>query len=382
VSERILLLGAGASFGARVGLGERTNDEPLPPLGRGLADYLVRWIRANDLSRKLRPVMGGYCQCPHFTGRRIWRSDELGAVWEALSEVAARERQDASSVAFEVLMDEWSISGQDRRLLGFTQTLLAYAMVVGYRCAFVEARDRLDSLVASVRPTMVVTVNYDTLTEEALLRGGMRFTYPNLPGPRPPGLDDGDYVSSLDPGHLIPMFKLHGSINWLPVSGGAAGADLATVESISSARPTRVLPSGPLTASQTWATYVPPDRRSLFIELERALSGTGSPVTAVYGTGKNLLNNPLPVQNHRDSCVARLRDADIDQVIAVGIRPVSVEDDPVVGNVVELLAGQPAEKVYVSPGGDDCEEFRARGFSPIQATLEGYLAAQSIERPG
>jgi hypothetical protein len=104
-----------------VGLGIRTQDEPLPPLGRGLAEYLVRWLRANDLSRKMRPVMVEYrhsslpSSCPHFTGRRIWKSKELGAVWDALRAVAAREREDRRSVAFEDLMDDWSISGHDQR---------------------------------------------------------------------------------------------------------------------------------------------------------------------------------------------------------------------------------------------------------------------------
>ncbi len=380
MGERVLVLGAGASLGARAGLGVRTNDEPLPPLGRGLARYLLRWLRANDLSRKLRPVMVEYrhwsvpSRCPHFSGRRIWESKELGAVRLALREVAERERESGSSVPFEGLMDAWSTSGRDQRRIELAQTLLSYSMTVGFGCAFAESCDRLDDLVAMVRPTIVVTVNYDTLTEEALLRAGLRITYPRLPGPRASGAEEGDYVSSYGPGDLVPVFKLHGSINWLPISGVAVGADLATVERVSAERPTSILKSGPLVASQTWATYVPPNRGSLLFELERALSGTGSPVAAVYGTGKNLLKNPRHVERHRAACLARLRAASIDCAVVVGLRLVSRTDDPVVADVMDLLAERAHNKLYASPDAGVYSDSERRGFTPVPSTLEQLIA--------
>jgi len=173
----------------------------------------------------------------------------------------------------------------------------------------------------------------------------------------------------------VSVFKLHGSVNWLPVLGAATGVDLAVVQKESRARPTSIVKSGPLVASQSWATYVPPNRRSLFVELER--HRTYVPVAAVYGSGKNLLTNPQHLERHRNACFDRLRGAPPAHVVAVGIRPVSDDDDPFVGHLLGQLGGGNGEKIYVSPTPEDCEAFRRRGFRPVAGTLVDFLAKAS-----
>lgn len=173
----------------------------------------------------------------------------------------------------------------------------------------------------------------------------------------------------------MPVFKLHGSVNWLPVPGAATGVDLAMVEEESRARPTSIVKSGPLVSSQSWATYVPPNRRSLFVELER--HRTYVPVAAVYGSGKNLLNNPQHVESHRNACFDRLCAAPPAHVVALGLRPVSDEDDPVVGRLLDQLSEGSGEKIYVSPSKEECEAFGRRGFRPVAGTLADFLSKAS-----
>jgi hypothetical protein len=268
-------------------------------------------------------------------------------------------------VPFEALMDCWSQPTGHADQIALTQTLLAYAMTVGCQCAFVEAADRLDSLMAMVKPTTVVTLNYDVLTEEALLRVGLRFTYPSLPGP-----DGSDQIFGHGIGEPVQIFKLHGSVNWIPLQVIPHGADARAVWTAAAKPPAivRHVQSGSLTARQTWRTYVPPNRASALCEWE---SGRyGSPVAAVYGTGKNVLSNPDHVDQHRSACIKHLAAAPIDCAVAVGIRPVCPEDDPVLDKVVEVLASSAAHKLYVSPDEGACAAFQWRGFNSLRATLE------------
>jgi hypothetical protein len=94
----------------------------------------------------------------------------------------------------------------------------------------------------------------------------------------------------------------------------------------------------------------------------------------VYGTGKNVLDNPRHVAGHREACVRRLAATKIDRVVAVGIRPVSQDDDPIVWDLIERLASDAATKTYVSPSADECDAFGGRGFVPVQQTLADFVS--------
>jgi hypothetical protein len=309
--------------------------------------------------------------CANYTGEELWKSELLGDIRGALAVVAEKDERGyvGPATPFEALMDEWSTAERQEHL-GVVQRLLAYALNFGYSCAFTECRDRFDDLLAWFQPTIVVTVNYDTLVVEAMLRRSRRCWYPGLEGARGPGGEGIEIVGTV--GDVVPFFKLHGSVNWVTIYGFGCSADDEVTKRIADARPTHIVESGPFIVRQSWATSASSDRSSLLYELED--NEVSEPVVALYGTGKHLLDNPVHVGQHRDACLARLRDASISRVLAVGIRPVSQEDDPVVAQLIRQLGVSTAEKRYVSPSAAECEEMHRRGgFVPVRATLAEFI---------
>jgi hypothetical protein len=351
----VLVLGAGASFGARENLPSSSGGDPLPPLGQGLAAYLVRWLDVNDPAQ--------------VRDRRTWKQ-HLPEVKKALAAIA-NLTSTGTTPPFEALMDKWSRSTdyRDRQYLQITQRVIAYSMTEGSNCAFPEGSDRLDSLLAQEDPTLVITLNYDTLLEEAFHRRSIRYTYPDLPGVH----NGWDFVSEIGGGTPVPIFKLHGSVNWFQALGGGGGATEEEAHRIAEERMDRTVASLHISdASQSFATEVAPDRLQMGQKLDN-FSIKQAPVVALYSPGKPLISNPNHVEGHRAACLARLRSASIDRVLVVGVRSVSVDDDPVFNPVVDELANRATEKIYVGPSDEDRQAFRARGFSTGYLTLADFL---------
>ena len=363
----VLLVGAGASYGARA-----SSDVP-PPLGKNLAQYLLRWLRSN------RPVARTHAcghsfhdpmkHCVLYTGTSLWREPRLAQIEAALADVAAGEHDHHRVPPFEQLMDAWASKGDTQALLRQTQRVLGLSMLVGHGCAFLDRPDLYDRLVAEISPyerIIVLTLNYDLLLEDALRRAGRGFTYPRLPGVA------GTIFTHLGSGTPVPIFKLHGSIGWMVVPDIGIGTDLSVLRK--NTKPIRLVSSGPIVARQTSGTYVPPNRVSLFHELEES-AGSNYPVAAVYGTGKPLLENPEHVEAHREACVASLGDLDAADVLAIGVRPVGVTDDPVAARALDMISRLKGQKTYVGPSPNECEQFRRLGFTAEQCTLASWLEA-------
>ncbi|HZL18350.1 MAG TPA: hypothetical protein VFG23_11450 [Polyangia bacterium] len=347
----LLLLGAGASFGARVALGP----DPLPPLGHELAAYILRWLDVNDPS--------------NVVGRGAWKQ-HFPEIKDALTTVANQKTYtSASTQPFEKLMDRWSRSNDHHRIcLRICQKLIACSMAGGQLCGFSEQADRLDDLLALEKPAAVVTVNYDTLFEEAVQRRSLRYTYIGIPG-----IHSDVYVSPGGGGTPIPIFKIHGSINWLQARGGAGGPNFEESLRLAEERQDRTVRSAHIPdASQSFATTVASNRPELLKALDD-FSPSGGPVVAVYGPGKPFMSNPEHVERHRAACLDRLRSTAINRVVVIGIRPVCKADDPTLHGLIDELNARAVEKVYVSPSAEDCEEFRLRGFSAERATLAEFL---------
>ena len=370
MGERVLLLGAGASFGARDGLLGWSNYDT-PPRGNALATYLVEWFKRNNPATRgdtdTCPVHHEIDNplCTDCAGDQLWTDEGIGDVIVALADVATNEPGKSDEpTPFEGLMQSWSEA--EHQLFGPTHRLLAYAMNFGNSRAFVECRDRLDHLIARVEPTIVVTVNYDTLTEEALRRRGLRGSHPGLGHP-----GGGHGQVSPGVGQIVPVFKLHGSVNWMQVPSRSGSATYEEAQSTGRDRTTYGTQSGPLPGVQTRETSATFDRPSLKVDLENG----ENPVIAVYGRGKHVIANSQHIDEHRATCLRRLAEAPIDCVIAVGIRPVSEEDDPVVGKVIDLLAAGARHKVCADPNADQCAEFERRGFTSARSTLEQFLAS-------
>jgi SIR2-like domain len=362
----VLVLGAGASLGAR------SRCVTVPPLGCGLGGYLLTWLDANDPrdpSRLAPKIHERANHCPRDAGNGLWREPLLPKLREGLKEVIVRENSavPGSRAPFEVLMDGWIGRQDGRDLLITMQKLLAHALLVGRECAFDEHPDLLDRLVRGLprdRPLIVVTLNYDILIEDALGRAERRYTYPSVEG-----VDRTIFVSKVQ-GEPIPMYKIHGSINWLSLESGVVSSDLQVVRQ--SAKSAEYIDQGQFRVVQTYATYVPPHRRALLFELERS---TKTPVAAVYGTGKPVVANPRHVDAHRQDCcaeIAKLVEAD---ALVVGLRPVGEDDDPVLHEVLRTIAKLEGEKTYVNPSDDDCRHFERLGYGTVAKTLEDWLDA-------
>jgi hypothetical protein len=359
VSHRVLLLGAGASLGARDGYEPIDGESPLPPLGNCLPQYLVHWLAANPQDRSRKPD-------PFFSGIELWKQNGLDAVTAALKQVASEHCDSTLTTSFETLMNGW-LSTNNHRCLAATQRLLVYAFTVGCRCAFSSRRDRLIDLVAYLKPTVIVTVNYDLLLEDALARESCRYKYPSLPGPA------GEDFVSTGTGDPVLLFKLHGSVNWRARWGavGGIGRPSEADERLADNRSTRVSDGPGGHRTDTFATCVLPlDRQQLIHELEA--NSVGEPVVAVYGRGKPAISNPNHLETHRSACLDLLRTASISQALAVGIRPVTPDDDLVLHKVIKLLGNSDGARC-VNSSKPECDEFFLRGFSPVQETLAKFL---------
>lgn len=372
MSERVLVLGAGASLGARKGLVQAP-----PPLGRELAGYLLRWLDANDPALPTVTTWPAFAATsdPFIVGPGPWQERRLlTRVRAELEKVAAQDgRSDAPH--FEKLMDRWAAAWQNRDHLELTQRLLAYAMNFGHACGFHEQKDRFDDLLHLFNPSVIVTVNYDLLVEQALRRRSMRHSHPGIPAPAAPG-SHRDIVSE-GTGPVVPVFKLHGSVDWLPTRSGADGATFEIVEKQAAENPMTPRPNAPpgkkgetpLFSYDTKHTYQTPNGGTLRTDLEHG----DVPVIAVYGRGKPLLRNLAHVQAHRQACVNLLSPGSVGCVLVVGIRPVTTRDDRTLYNLLRQLGATDGEKTYVSPVRVDCAEFRRRRFTPVQKTLADFL---------
>jgi hypothetical protein len=383
----ILVLGAGASFGARSG------SNPKPPLGKDLARYLCDWLDAND------PALSRQPQRWNFWRDRPWLQGFLRKrLNEVVNEEAVENGRNDDKTAwsknhgppFERLMDRWIQNKDDewldlkdgrglqnrhcRELLIATQTLLAYAFLKGDKCAFLKHDDLLDELVARQTPTLVVALNYDLLLEEALVRARKAYAYPAVRG------IGGTYFVSQgkgepSTGEPIPIFKLHGSINWLAHESGMPSQTFAVAHETT--RPVGYSYCGSFPVAQTDAIHVPQNRNELFRTLEKP---TRKPlVAAIYGSGKPVVANPDDVKKHRAACLEAISMLTSADVLLIGLRPVEESDDPVLCELLDRLSGVPGEKSCVNPEPSDCETFRGLGYRTIQMTMEDWLANTSTD---
>jgi hypothetical protein len=378
----ILVLGAGASLGAREGLA------PKPPLGKNLARYLCDWLDAND---RARPWLFTRDQ-QEFVRRRLI---EAAKEEDKLRKAPDNEEQPEPSVGnsrvpFEDLMARW-FRNEDhewldikkggrrpnrhcRKLLIGTQTLLAYAFLDGKECAFTQQQDRMDELLARRMPTVVITLNYDLLLEEALVRARKAYTYP---GVRDIGgtafVSRGGGQPSTD--EPIPIFKLHGSINWLSHRSGMVSQSPAV--SRATTRPVAYSFNGPFPIAQTDAIYIPPNRHSLFRTLEN--SSDRAVVAAIYGEGKHVVENPHDVEGHRTACWNKVSELNSADVLVIGLRPVARPDDPPLFCLLRCLDSLQGDKVCVNSSKSDCEEFNRRGYHTFPMSLQDWLTNKVVE---
>lgn len=354
-APRVLLLGAGASYGARTG--------DRPPLGKHLGQYLLCWLQRNDpegmdAEGELEMHNGHSTLMPHTD---LWRRDLDGTRKQYDELRAALQRATQSDAGFESEMHKL-VDANRFDLLSLLHRALTWSMLTGRSCRFREQTDLFDELFSSgQRPDLIITLNYDTLLEEALQRLQIAHFYPTL-----------DKAES-----GIPVYKLHGSINFRQLKGAGASADFQTALSQAQEHPTRLATSErnpSLWTTDTAQTYVVRGRSELILELKQALN-TREPVIAAYAPNKPAAVNPLCLTKHRQECRARveqLRDAD---VTAIGIRFPSASDDPDLDHLTKAFGD--GTKLYVSPDPEDCRKAENLGFEARPQTFEDFVRAKA-----
>ncbi|HUB06076.1 MAG TPA: hypothetical protein VMB50_03705 [Myxococcales bacterium] len=361
--DHFLVLGAGASFGAR--------DPPhRPPLGPKLADYLLTWLTANDpgddISRRMAMEAEQDLTTPAAdlfepAARRRLREFLDHAVDSSDFESAARRlivgrRQLEDRVARSVRAGQ--LAPDDRtafhqKPIEEINRLVAFAMLGGNASsAFARRPDRFDELLSL--PTFrgriaVISLNYDILLEEALIRSGRSWGYrgPRRQFPRPGG---------------IPVFKLHGSINWqrlLPVGPG---------------RTLSVGLAGHPLRPDTGHEEVQIARPNIIAMLKHS---DHPPVLATYSAGKEVDSNWGCIEGSVRSCLRAIRRSPGARATLFGVRLPASTDDPRLERVARALQVLRGQKEFVNPGEDERAAAESLGFEPRERTLGEYLEARA-----
>ena len=233
----------------------------------------------------------------------------------------------------------------------------------------------LEKLGAPKEKLTVITLNHDLLTEDAIARSVSRtsFTYPEID----------DYDKSRKDCGPIPVYKLHGSINWLANACHGAYATLELAKAYS-------LPSvlhddeqmdhdgkrRPLPTMETPRLVVCDRANAVLNALAPDLSR--SPLIAYYVAGKQSSENIRKLDTHFRNCLRRVRRLAQADVTVVGVRPMKrlshkgKEDDPRLYDVLEEAGRLHGEKRYVG-GTQDFESAKSWGFTHAGETLEAYV---------
>jgi hypothetical protein len=238
------------------------------------------------------------------------------------------ERDGREQVAVEQFMDEWSNSGHDRRLLDVTQMLLAVLDDTGYRCAFADSRDQLDGLLSLVRPTVVVTPNYDTLTEEVIQRQGLRIALSDHPGPHAPSVSTKAISYQRATGTSCPSSSSTGR------STGHPPAPCRRRRQGSRRAHGRPALGGATLWSprRLWRPTCRPTGRRLCGRLTaRCCERRWSSAVRI---GRVPARQPATRRGPSRRCLERHRAASTGKVLAIGIRQVAEEDDPFVSRLL------------------------------------------------
>lgn len=282
--KTVIILGAGASHGARV--------PPSPPLGKDLLDYLDRYLRV---------IEEHIPRNPHgLPFREDQQLDRLRSLIENAKEHAW---------TYEQLVDNEVAKGNPyNEDLALMNRLVVAAFIpprTGWNPpiprldeAFSERADVYDDFLSKLKDkgcapsnVILVTLNYDLLLEQAINRLGGTYDY-------------------MLPGHFrnqgFSLHKIHGSINWW--------GDMGSFSPLEEGKP---IPS-PLTVTSRGLVY-----KEIRIEedpYEACLSsGAGDPLLAHYSPGKPIFVNFPTLAEIRSKAITECTGAT--RALIIGVHP-------------------------------------------------------------
>jgi hypothetical protein len=351
--DTVLVLGAGASYGAR-----STALRP-PPIGKDLAGYLLRWFNANA-PRDDDPLWSNAMYDPQdyvAPSKDPFRGDP--DVRPVL--VRAAQLSKTSDTAFEEVMYDL-LRDEDRRLLEKVNEVVCYALLGGRESAFDAGQDLFDKFFAVLRPTLraIITPNYDLLSEEALERVGLTYRYRVLERDKA-GAD-------------VVLDKFHGSANWFSPSGAGRGTTIEAAQR--SARPLKAVKQAHVLSYYNDHGVFPSigNRRwNAVLELKH---GHASPVLVTYGPGKDALYGRPHLDTVRKECAAELVQNPPRRVIAFGIRPPrDLGDDDAWEAICAVFRTVGSAKEYWSKNEEERQRMAAYGFVGRHGYFDELLAS-------
>jgi hypothetical protein len=334
----VVILGAGASHGAR--------EHPAPPLGKDLLDYLERYL--------------------HFIEEEAVRNDsglpfreggELGKLRHLLNN--ANERR----WTYEHLVDHEVGKGHPHnenlsllnRLLvaAFSPPSASYNPPIRWLDqAFFDRQDLYDEFLSHLKAKgfsseglTFITLNYDTLLEQAIRRTGGAFDYllPGMPRKR---------------GHVF--LKIHGSINW------CGKFDLSRTSLEGSDVPVDL-------------AFVGQGRRYKNIQIEEdpyeacISADAGEPIIAHYAQGKPAYVNAETLAGVRKEAISECSAAT--EALIIGVHPpLSSQEDETLWQMIECLIGRQVPTRYVGRPPDTDTVAEKWQFQPVPKTFRDFVA--------
>lgn len=353
----ILVVGAGASFGARSG-------SLRPVLGRDLTAYLSQWLASNRAFFRSEPPRPGTTDA--FTHSGYPAHTENASLQYFLDVLAANP---TTRTKFEKAMNEL-VQRHGAFAVSLVHRLLARALTHGVGCRFVEGVDHYDLLLKKLglgTPASVVSAisfNYDLLLEEAAARIlgqpslSMAVDYGGL---RQLGRVEAPAVGRLR------VFKPHGSINWFDAHSSPG----------SQMNPDR--PMGTLAPSGDSLDYGDEN-------LTAVIEGSRDNVIAMLETSLGLVLAPYCHGKPATQALDDVRAAAMNEIkacsesclIVIGVLAPELgdaADDPFLSSLFSTITRHPGPKLYVNPSAADCDRALAYALEPRQLPLEQFLSS-------
>ncbi len=392
--DQFIFIGAGASYGARL-------DSPLiPPQGDDLASYLLGWLESNDPARWSHEEQI-LAQDERFTDLplpcdMLTQSARRKALREWLVQASGEPRNKRTK--FETTMqrlwvlrdgstlERWLVNvaltpafirllgslklfnpafdwmNRRTRLIGDLNWLLAWSLTTGKGLAFTEGVDEYDALFRMYdgQSLALISLNYDLLAEEALVRlrgdDGIWF----------PGVRFGQEQKSL------PVFKLHGSCNWLTLPNHQIGSG----ENWQPDPSQPALTTGPEGTFDTQHEHAFLSSRPNVVAHLKHSYGVEHPVMALFTGRKPAPWNWPAINKTRQLCLMAISRNPKSAATIVGVRiPDDPSDDSDLVRTLECLGRLEGTRLFVNPDSEQCEKAEAFGLEPRQVGVAEFVAS-------
>jgi hypothetical protein len=345
MENRVVLLGAGASNGAR--------EEPRPPLGKELHQRVLRYFEKtyNDWHR--------------------WEN-EPGTKWkyEHGSEIVRQRLKDhlKNASSYESLADTLLREGKTPDLTKLNYLLARYMTPPVNQDpkvddSFLEKPDLFDEwLKKTVRKRenlkyfTIITLNYDCLLERAICRffkpdkkeRQCLCTHVHYP-----------FIGGSEPG--VEVLKLHGSINWIGDSQGKPGRNGVSLPIV-------------LDGTKKTSTY----KNIKVVSTCFGETDDRDPseiLIATYAHGKPLHANPTIFQDIRKKAIKKISEGQKIEIIGVHI-PLTEQDDPTLWELFQSMRGKNVD--FINPSEKEKTLAKLRfGFNPIKKSFKEFVDSQS-----